>query len=73
MKKRVFTLTCLAVTTVTLVANASAQKMKAEDVIAKHLESIGKAEDRTAIKNLVATGVVRWPVGRATQATERSS
>ncbi|MEP6944515.1 MAG: hypothetical protein ABJA02_01260 [Acidobacteriota bacterium] len=34
----------------------SAQKLKAEDVIAKHLESIGTAEARAATKNMIAVG-----------------
>jgi len=34
----------------------NAQKMKAEDVIAKHLDSIGTAEVRAALKTLIAVG-----------------
>lgn len=37
---------------------SSEQKMKAEDVVAKHLESIGTAEARAAIKNRVAVGTL---------------
>lgn len=37
-------------------ASVFAQKMKAEDVIAKHLDSIGSAETRAAIKNQIAVG-----------------
>ncbi len=36
---------------------AVAQKLKAEDVIARHLESIGTAEARAATRNRIATGV----------------
>lgn len=36
--------------------SASAQKMRAEDVVAKHLESIGTAEARAAVKNQIAVG-----------------
>ena len=35
----------------------SAQKMKAEDVITKHLESIGTPQVREATKTLVAVGM----------------
>jgi len=35
---------------------ASAQKLKVEDVIAKHLESIGSPEARSAVKNIIAVG-----------------
>jgi len=35
-----------------------AQKMKGEDVIAKHLESIGTTQARAAIKNQIAIGTV---------------
>lgn len=37
---------------------ASAQKLKPEEVIAKHLESIGTAEKRDSIKSLIAVGDV---------------
>ncbi len=33
-----------------------AQKLKAEDVVAKHLESIGTPDARTALKNLIVVG-----------------
>lgn len=36
------------------------EKMTAEDVVAKHLESIGSAEDRAAIKTRVIIGVSRY-------------
>lgn len=35
---------------------ATAQKLKAEDVIAKHLESLGTPEARAAVKNMIAVG-----------------
>ncbi len=35
---------------------ASAQKLKAEDVVAKHVESLGTAEARSAVKNMIAVG-----------------
>ncbi len=38
---------------------ANGQKMSADDVIAKHLASIGPADKRTAIKSLVAVGEVK--------------
>lgn len=39
-------------------AGAAAQKMKPEDVVARHLESIGTAEDRAAAKSRLTQGVV---------------
>lgn len=42
---------CLAVSTPIF-----AQKMKAEDVLAKHLDSIATAENRAALKNMIAVG-----------------
>jgi hypothetical protein len=39
-----------------LSANSLAQKMKAEEILAKHLESIGTSEARLAVKNLIAVG-----------------
>ena len=35
---------------------ATAQKLKAEDVVAKHLESLGTPEARSAVKNMIAVG-----------------
>ncbi len=35
-----------------------AQKIKVEDIIAKHLDSIGTAEKRTALKSLIAVGEI---------------
>ena len=36
--------------------SASAQKMKPEDILAKHLDSIGTEENRAATKSLIAVG-----------------
>ncbi len=44
------------VLTVTAVSFANAQKLKAEDVVAKNLESIGTPEARAAAKSLIAVG-----------------
>lgn len=44
------------VLTLLSVSMVSAQKLKAEDVITKHLESIGTAEARVAAKNIIAVG-----------------
>lgn len=44
------------VLTVTAVSFASAQKLKAEDVVARNLESIGTPEARAAAKSLIAVG-----------------
>lgn len=38
------------------------EKMKPEDVVAKHLESIGTAEARKAVRNLVASGTVIFQI-----------
>jgi hypothetical protein len=38
--------------------SAYAQKMNAEDIIAKHLDSIGTAEKRSALKSLIAVGEI---------------
>lgn len=39
-------------------SSARPDKMPVEEILAKHLESIGTAEDRAATKNMIATGVV---------------
>jgi hypothetical protein len=41
-----------------LVAPALAQKMKPEELLAKHLDSIGTAEARASVKSLIAVGDV---------------
>jgi hypothetical protein len=43
---------------------APAQKLSAEDVIARHLEAIGTAEARNNVKNQVAAGIVQFTVLR---------
>src|SRR6476620_8038049 len=50
----------LVFATITLLATsvALAQKLKAEDVVAKHLESVGSAEARAAVKSRVVQGSV---------------
>jgi hypothetical protein len=40
----------------------SGQKMKAEDVVAKHLESIGTSEARAAVKSQIAVGDVKFKI-----------
>lgn len=42
-----------------------AQKLKAEDVIAKHLDSIGTKENRAKVKNYIATGTASSSVIRS--------
>lgn len=44
---------------------AVAQKLSAEEVIKKHLESIGTAENRAALKDATVAGTVRYNVLRA--------
>lgn len=46
-------------------SSASAQKLKAEEVISKHLESIGSSENRAALKDSTVAGAVRYSVLRA--------
>ena len=41
-------------------SSISAQKPKAEDIVAKHLESIGTIDDRKKIQNQTATGSVEY-------------
>lgn len=48
----------------TFTDSVSGQKLKAEDIVARHLDSIGKAEHRKSIKNQVATGAVNFTVLR---------
>lgn len=47
-----------------LLGAASAQKLTVDEVIARHLESIGSASARKNIKSQVATGVVQFTVLR---------
>lgn len=58
-------------------APAAAQKMKAEEVVAKHLESVGPAAARAAVKNRTAVGTVvitfREPAGQLSGAAVMSS
>jgi hypothetical protein len=43
---------------------ASAQKMSSNEIVAKHLEAIGKAETRKSLKNHVASGNVSFTILR---------
>lgn len=43
---------------------AQAQKLSAEEIVAKHLEAIGDADSRKSLKNHVAVGVVQFTVLR---------
>ena len=59
--KRSFVLTALMGAVLTFsCANVRAQKMTAEEVIAKHLEAIGKSDDRVKMKNVTAVGEVAY-------------
>jgi hypothetical protein len=60
-------------------SNARLDKIPVEEVLTKHLESIGSAEDRAATKNMIGTGVVHLSLhaggkgqaeGRALMASE---
>src|SRR4051812_16105848 len=46
----------IALVVLSAAAAVSAQKLKVEDVIAKNLDSIGTAEARAAIKNIISVG-----------------
>ena len=43
-----------------LAGSAVAQKLSAEEIIAKHLESIGKSDDRSKMLNVTAVGMVNY-------------
>jgi hypothetical protein len=49
----------LPLTTDTTPVVSAADKMKAEDVVAKHLESIGSDEARSSVNNLIVAGTSR--------------
>jgi hypothetical protein len=62
-----FALLCLTAATTPTASRAAArtpdkEKMKPEEVVAKHLESIGTAEARQAVRNLVASGTVVFSI-----------
>jgi hypothetical protein len=48
----------IALSLFTLVPSVTAQKLSAQEIIAKHLESIGTAEKRSAFKSIVVSGEV---------------
>ncbi len=54
--KETKTLTFIVLLLIAFAASVPAQKLKAEDVVSKHLDSLGTAESRTAIKTRVAVG-----------------
>lgn len=59
--KRMFVLTVVVASVLTVVSgNAAAQKITAEEIVAKNLESIGKSEDRAKLKNITAAGLVAF-------------
>lgn len=66
MKNINFMLICLFVFVFILstAGQTFAQKMTAEEIIAKHLQAIGTDEARKNLKNQVATGVVQYTVLR---------
>lgn len=55
-------------------SQAAAQKMKAEDVVAKHLEALGKEEARAPSRSRVAGGSIDFTIrsGRGRRATGKS-
>lgn len=65
MRALLVALLCLAAAPPANLAAAATpdkEKMKPEDVVAKHLESIGTAEARKAVRNLVASGTVVFSI-----------
>jgi len=69
----------LALLAVVVPSKSSAQKLKPEDVVARHLESIGSAKERAAVKTRIISGTsqvvfhttpVGQAVGRAVLASE---
>lgn len=70
---------CLLAAAFTAAPAAAAQKLKAEDVVARHLEAVGPAETRASVKSRIITGTAvahfRSPVvgqvsGRAVLASQ---
>jgi outer membrane lipoprotein-sorting protein len=60
MKRTIVLTAVLGAVLALLCAGANAQKMTAEEVIAKHLEAIGKNDDRAKMKNITAVGEVAY-------------
>src|SRR3982751_6564626 len=60
MKRRFVRAGFLGAVLLSLCAATLAQKMTAEEVIAKHLEAIGKSDDRAKMKNVTAVGEVAY-------------
>lgn len=58
MKTR-FTLPLALLALLVIAPFANGQKLKAEEIIAKHLDSIGTAEKRASLKTFIAVGEVR--------------
>lgn len=54
--KRLFTHIALLIVTALVATSAFGQKLKSEEIVAKHLESLGNAEVRASIKNRMAIG-----------------
>jgi outer membrane lipoprotein-sorting protein len=60
MKKMLFRIAFIAIACTAMAASSLAQKVTPEEIIAKHLESIGKADDRTKMFNVTAVGTVGY-------------
>lgn len=60
MRSRSFVVTAGLVLIVLAVISVTAQKLTAEELVAKHLESIAANERRNGLKNLVARGTVSF-------------
>jgi hypothetical protein len=62
MKIRILLLVIILLACAAAPAPLSAQKLKAEDVVAKHLQSVGPAETRAGVKSRLAQGTVLMQV-----------
>lgn len=72
LKFNVFVLAAIGVMSMSLASKAQ-DKLRPEEVIAKHLESIGSQEKRASIKNQYAAGLVQFTILRSNQSATRAA
>src|SRR3982751_1530443 len=60
MKRIVFLTAFVASVCVMMAGSVAAQKLTAEEIITKHLDSIGKSDDRAKMFNITAVGLVNY-------------
>ena len=60
MKRTLLFFALIAIVSTLMASEVIAQKLTAEEIVAKHLESIGKADDRTKMFNITAVGLVNY-------------